>query len=264
MSPEIIFSVIVLAVLAAGFLSRKPMRAALVRKVARSFVDVFCAHYAQRHIYQRGVFAVGNKDTEIFYNERQILLEACDCRHVGDTENISMRPVLPGGGMFQKYFVNARADTCISLIHIFAKKGKRSELIHAIGATTYFNTGTVISSVASDNDVLNGSAENMPSQIIINYLPFDMNCQDFLQKHAHEVDLYLDNREGSSCEVAEDMESILRFANEKQKLIHDHIWSQGDLVSEDHLRAHLDQRMHPMVADIKREVDRLLAECEDV
>ncbi|NRA37093.1 MAG: hypothetical protein HRU15_03045 [Planctomycetes bacterium] len=262
MTPEIFFSVLIIGILAFAFLFHKPMKARLVRKVAKAFVDVFCAHCAKQHTYQRGAYAIEQDESKAFYEKRQLALEASGCRHIGDSENISMRTVLPGGGMFQKHFVNGAEDTSFSLTHLFAKQGKRSELIHALSATTYFNTGTVISSIASSNDPRNTS-ENIPTQLMINYVSFEVSVDDFLQKHQREVNLYLDNRENSQCERCHDMESVLRLANDKQKLLHDHIWSQGDPISIQHLRANLDPRMHYLITDIKIEVDRLLVEREE-
>ena len=259
MSYDVIVGLTIIAVIIFGILFQKPARRAIIKKLARTFVDVCNAHFAKKHIYQRGAFNMSDDIRKNHYEPRGLALEAAHCSHVGDTENISLRPILPGGGYFQKHFVDSHNQHAISIFHLASKQGRKHAIIRGLSISTNFNTGTVLSSVAVENNQLEFPVD-IPSQIIFNHIPFDDSVDEFLRKHQHEVDLYLDNNDASQSEAVRDLDDCLRFANEKQGLMHDHVWKSGDPITHEYIAQHIDPRFKELVPDIKLEVDRILEE----
>ncbi len=259
MSTELIVALVLIGLIAIGMLIQKPARRAMIRRLANLFVDVFEAHCAKEHTYQRGPFEAEDPKTQSFYQNQQAELESAHCQYLGDTENISLRPILPGGGYFQKHFISDNHELGISIFHLSAKQRGQEELVHGRSVTTFFNTGTVISSISVENDHQQ-LPDHIPSQMIYNVVPFELSINEFLEKHRKEVNLYLDNREDASVTLIPDLETGLRLANEKQRLLHDHIWDQGDPIDEAYIRKNLDPRFDAMVPEIKSEIDRLLDE----
>lgn len=259
MDTELIVILVLFGLILVGMAIQKPARRAMIRKLARVFVEVFKAHCARQHDYQRGPFSIDDEQTQAFYTERQQQLEAIGFRHLGDTENISLRPILPNGGYFQRHFLSPDKSCSVSLFHLLARQRSHAELIHGIAATTFFDTGTVISSIAVENDQQQ-IPPNIPSQMIYNTVPFDIPANDFIERHQHEVDLYLEHRQGSATIDCTNLDDVLRLANDKQKMLHDHVWQQGDPISEDYIRQNIDPRFANIAPEIKKEIDLLIDE----
>ena len=259
MTYDVIVGLTIIAIIIFGVLFQKPARRAIIKKLARTFVDVCNAHFAKQHIYQRGAFAMPDDNCKLHYEERGQALRNAGCTEVGDTENISLRPILPGGGYFQKHFVDAHHEHAICIFHLNSKQGRKTISIRGQSISTFFNTGTVLSSIAVEHNQLEFPVD-IPSQIIFNHIPFDDSVDDFLRKHQHEVELYLDNNQGSQIEPIRDFDDCLHFANEKQAMMHEHVWKTGDPISQEYIAQHIDPRFRELVPDIKLEVDRLLEE----
>ena len=262
MTFDVIVGLTIIGIIVFGVLLQKPARRAVVRKLAKTFVDVCNAHYAKKHVYQRGSFEMPDDATKLFYENGNASFSQANCTHAGDTENISLRPILLGGGYYQQHYIHAHHQTGFSLFHITTKHKRHTTVIRGMSASTFFNTGTVITSVAVENDQLDFPS-NVPSQIIFNSVSFDTPISEFISKHQREVDLYLDNREGSACESIRDLDDCIRFANEKQLLMHDHVWKSGSPLDLEYIAQNIDPRFRDLAPDIKREVDRLISEQEE-
>ncbi len=259
MNFDLFVGLTIISIIVIGVLFRKPIHDSVIRKLAKAFIDVYIAHSAKKHIYQRGAYAINKETTKEFYEKRQAALEAASCRHVGDTENISLRPVLPNGGYFQRHFVSADNEMSISVFHLSMKQKRQEDLVHGMSASTAFNTGTIISSVATEKDN-HQLPSDIPSQLIFNAIPFETPVDEFIKKHQHEVDLYLENREGSEINPVNDIDGCINLANEKQLLIHEHTTKSGDPIGEQHIRQSIDPRFADYVPEIKKEVHRQLEE----